>query len=1018
MLSRTIRRRRPQFGFLVALASCSAGLLAIQPVQAQQTVAGVVLEAAARRPLVGAQVLVEGTRTGALTDNRGRFAIPGLSGTQVTLRVVLIGYRELREVVQVGRTDLVLTMSESAVSLDQIIVTGTPQQQLKRALGNSVGKVNVAAMVEVAPPPTVHKLLSSVPGVTIQSGGGDVGAGAMARVRGASSLTLSSEPLVYVDGVRSTNTINTGPGIDSRFAPSRINDIDPDEIESIEIIKGPAAATLYGTEASNGVVNIITKRGRAGAPTVTFGVKQGANWLPNPEELFPPAYYRSASGQIVEFHPLRSDRITGEYPGDTIAYGPWFRTGHPQGYEGTLSGGSDALRYFFAGSWDRDEGPVTYNWKNRLNTRANLTYTPDERVSVDLGLGFIKSRYRSAGAAQPISVTVVWACPSPGCEPGRGLPGGVDGPTRGYLTGPPERYEQDFEGYEDLNRGILTSTIRHRPTDWLSHRLTVGGDYATQTLSSLSRRSTTIGSSLTGTRSVENASASLLTADYAATATAVLNTAVSFETAVGVQYYRRANNEATATGSTFPVRALETVSAGALKNASETFIENKTVGAFIQEQIAWKNRVFLTGAVRGDDNSAFGQNYDFVVYPKVSLSWVVSDESFFKSIPVVSSMKLRSAWGRAGQQPDAFAAQRTYQPEVGPGGTPTLSPQNMGNPDLKPEVGEELEVGFDASVFSERIGIEFTFYDKKTKDAIVAVPVVPSIGFPGTQFQNIGEVANRGFEVGIIGEALQRSNLGLTFAFKYSRNKNQINSLGGPSSLVLNAPFGSYNVTGFPLGGIFLTRIVSADLDLTGAVPRAVNMMCESGERVAGTNFSAGGGPPVPCAQAPAVYWGSPIPQWEGSVNTTLTLFKNLQLYGQVDFVGGHTLSSGDIRASLMSFRNQVAIIEARDPILLGYDVLDTRRQPGIIDAGFAKLRDVSATYTLPQKLSTRYGFSRASITMSAMNLWTIWRAQLTDFGVRHVDTEVRNISDGFTAYYQEGWPQLKRFLTTIRVTL
>jgi hypothetical protein len=194
--------------------------------------------------------------------------------------------------------------------------------------------------------------------------------------------------------------------------------------------------------------------------------------------------------------------------------------------------------------------------------------------------------------------------------------------------------------------------------------------------------------------------------------------------------------------------------------------------------------------------------------------------------------------------------------------------------------------------------------------------------------------------------------------------------------------------------------------------------MCESGERVPGTNFSAGGGPPVPCATAPAVYWGSPIPRWEGAVNATLTLFKNLQLYSQVDFIGGHTLSSGDIRASLMSFRNQIAIIEARDPILLGYDVLDVRRQPGIIDAGFAKLRDVSATYTLPQRMTTRYGLSRASVTMSATNLWTIWRAQLTDFGVRHVDTEVRNISDGLTAYYQEGWPQLKRFLTTVRVTL
>ena len=1003
----------------VAVVTVLIGLaMGAPPAHAQESVGGTVVEAATRRPLVGAQVLIEGSTRGIVTDNRGRFVLSGVTGPEVSIHVVMIGYRELRQRVAVGRMDLVLALNESAVTLDQIIVTGTPQQQVKRALGNSVGTVNVARRAEQAPPPTVQKLLNTVPGVSVLSGGGDVGAGASTRIRGASSLSLSSEPLIYVDGVRSSNSTNTGPGMDSRYPPSRMNDLDPDEIETIEIIKGPAAATLYGTEASNGVINIITKRGKVGAPTVTFAIKRGANWLPNPEKLFPPAYYRNAAGQIVEFSPLRSDRVTGEYPGDTISYGPWFRTGEPEGYEGTLSGGSDVLRYIFAGGWDRDEGPVSYNWKNRLNSRANLTYTPNEKLSVDMGLSFIKSRYRSAGAAQPISVTVLWACAAPGCEPGRNLPGGYDGPTRGYLTGPPERYEEDFEGFEDLNRGIITSTVRHRPYEWLSHRVTFGGDYGSQTLSLLARRSTTIGANQTGSRSVENATSSLFTADYAATLTANLNADVGFETAVGLQYYRRANNEYTATGSTFPVRALETVSAGSLKNASETFIENKTVGAFVQEQFSWKNRVFLTGAVRGDDNSAFGQNYDFVVYPKLSLSWVLSEEPFFARVPFINSLKLRSAWGRAGQQPDVFAALRTYQPEVGPGGVPTLSPQNLGNPDLKPEVGEELEIGFDASFLNERMGLELTFYDKKTKDAIVNVPIVPSVGFPGNQFQNIGGVANRGFEFGITAEALRSERVALSLAFKLSHNDNEITSLGGPAAMVINAPFGSYNVTGFPLGGIFLTRVLSADIDRTGAVPRAVNMMCESGERIAGTNFSRGGGPPVPCAQAPAVYWGSPNPTFEGAFSSTLTLFRNLQLYAQVDWLGGHTLSSGDIRASLMSFRNQIAIIEAKDPILLAYDILDTRRQPGIIDAGYAKLRDVSATYTLSPGIAERFGLSRASVTLSAMNLWTIWRAQLSDFGVRHVDTEVRNVSDGLTAYFQEGWPQMRRFMTTLRVTL
>ncbi|MBX6366010.1 MAG: TonB-dependent receptor plug domain-containing protein, partial [Gemmatimonadetes bacterium] len=616
----TVRRR----GWLLLATVLVGPLPAAHGLAAQQSgaVGGVVVEAATRRPLVGAQVVI-GQR-GTITDNRGRFVIPNVAGPTASLRVVMIGYRDVVQTVEVGRTDLVLAMTESATTLDELIVTGTPQQQLKRSLGNAVGTVDVAKTTELAPPPNVHQLLSGVSGVAVLSGGGDIGSSANIRIRGANSLSLTSEPLIYIDGVRVSNAANDGPGVDSRSPPSRLNDIDPDNIKSIEVIKGPAAATLYGTEASNGVINIITKRGSAGAPVWNLTVKQGANWLPNPEKLFGDVYYRNSAGQIVAFNPLRSDRVTGEYPGDTISYGPWFRTGHPQEYALNVSGGTGPVTYFFAGGWNRDEGPVDYNWKNRLNTRANLTYTPSERLSLDVGLSFIKSRYRSAGAAQPISVTIVWACPSPGCEPGRGLAGGVDGPTRGYLTGPPERYEEDYEGYEDLARGILTGTVKHQPFSWFTHRLTVGGDFTAQRLSSLSRLSETVGASRTGSASVQDYREALNSIDYAAVATAPVGPDLRFETAVGLQYYRKQATTETATGSTFPVRALETVSSGAIRSGGESFLENKTLGTYVQEQVSWRNRLFLTGAVRGDDNSAFGKNFDFVVYPKFSGSWVVS----------------------------------------------------------------------------------------------------------------------------------------------------------------------------------------------------------------------------------------------------------------------------------------------------------------------------------------------------------------------------------------------------------
>jgi hypothetical protein len=241
----------------------------------------------------------------------------------------------------------------------------------------------------------------------------------------------------------------------------------------------------------------------------------------------------------------------------------------------------------------------------------------------------------------------------------------------------------------------------------------------------------------------------------------------------------------------------------------------------------------------------------------------------------------------------------------------------------------------------------------------------------------------------------------------------------------MNATFGQYHVPGFPLGSMFQRRVVSAEISNTTGTPRAVNMMCESGSVIPGTNFSKGGGPPVPCLEAPAVYWGNPLPEWEGSGNAMLTLFRDLQLFALVDFLGGNRILSGDIRASLMSFRNQRSILEATDPILLAYDILDTRRQPGIVKGGFAKLRTVSATYTFPQRWLRGRGISRASATLSAQNMATLWVEQRSDFGVKLTDPEIRNTGGsvagndpgGLTGYNQEGWPQLRRVLFALRVT-
>ena len=1027
-----------------ALTACSLLIVPVAAGAQAGAISGTVTTARSAEPVGGATVLLETTRFGAITTPSGAYRITGVPPGTYTVSVRRLGYvRATRQVTLRDTLTVHFELERAASTLEQVVVTGTPTAQSRRELGNAIGQVSASDLVKVAPKPNVQQLLNVVPGVRVQSGGGDVGSGGNTRIRGASSMTLTSEPLVYIDGVRVNNAAADAGGfpgnggVDQRYAPSRINDLNPEEIESIEVIKGPAAATLYGTEASNGVINILTKRGARGRPSVAYQAKGGFNWLPDPENLFPHTYYKSSSGEIVDVNILKREReigfpvsVYGSCPAPykqhgTQCKGSPFRTGMPQGYDVAISGGAETLNYLFFGGWDRDEGPVEYNWKNRLSGRSNLTFTPSDRINLDFGLGYERSRLRAAGVQQPITTSIIWSCPAPGCEPGRNLPNGLDGPFRGFLAYVPEVYHNNIQGYEDLGRSILTSTLRHAPTSWFNHRLTVGGDFTDQRLTSLWKKIATVGSLYPrGRRDVQETHTSYVSADYAATGSYHPLSSLELETAFGLQYYRKQNQAVFARAETFPVSELETISAGASKTAQENFVENKTVGLYVQEQASWKDRLYLTAAVRGDDNSAFGKSYAATYYPKFSASWVLGEEPFFKRFSQLSALRVRAAWGKAGQQPDAFAALRTYAPEAGQGGTPTLTPQNLGNPDLKPEVGQEIEAGLDGSLYSDRINVELTWYSKKTKDALVQLPALPSLGFPGVQYRNIGEIANRGWELDLSGDVLRSNNADVRLGLKFSRNSNEVVTLGGPRYLVMNATFGQYHVPGSPLGAIYHRRVTSAQLDIVNNQPRVSNMMCESGPLVPGTNFSKeGGGPSVPCLQAPAVYWGSALPRWEGSATATVTLFRNLQLFGLVDFLGGNTILSGDIRASLLSFRNQRAILEMKDPILFAYDVLDTRRQTGIIKGGWAKLRQVSATYTLPPSLLRAVKVSRATATVSAQNFWTIWVEQKSDFGVKLTDPEIRNTNaagadpGGLTGYNQEGWPQLRRVLFTFRVT-
>src|SRR5438477_783933 len=363
-------------------------------------IAGTVVTQTGARPISGAQVAIQDQAgKGAVTDAAGRFRITGLTGSQAVVNVRMIGYRALTQTVAVGATDLRFSMTERAVELDQIVVTGTAGGEQKRAIGTSVSQVNVADVTAKIAVPSVDALLNGrAAGVTILPGTGMVGAGARVRIRGIGSFSLSADPLIYVDGIRVDNQTGTGIVIQAfgSGVVSRLNDFDPDQIESIEVLKGPAAATLYGTEAARGVINIITKKGTTGGTTYNFSVSGGQNVFQNARGRIATNWCHiesatdclpNGTGTLLGLNTVRRQDSLGA---------PIFRKGLLQTYEGNVSGGVGAFRYFASGSFNGNEGVDPTNEQRKNSFRTNLALTPNEKLNLETNFGYIYGRTRIA----------------------------------------------------------------------------------------------------------------------------------------------------------------------------------------------------------------------------------------------------------------------------------------------------------------------------------------------------------------------------------------------------------------------------------------------------------------------------------------------------------------------------------------------------------------------------------------------------------------------------------------------
>jgi TonB-dependent starch-binding outer membrane protein SusC len=755
-------------GIFAAILVAGALLLPAHQVAAQQqaSVTGQVVGARSGAPISDVQVYLVETQRGVLTGANGRFLIVNVPAGSYQIRAERIGYRTLTQDVTVaggGATVVDFRLEDEALGLDEIIVTGTAGQARRREVGNSISQLSVADIP--SPPSNVDQLLQSqAPGLMVSQGNGSVGGGAQIRLRGSVSVSQSNQPIIYVDGVRVRSQAyarnqqgSFGAGRGNNVTASPLNDINPSDIDRIEVLKGSAASTLYGTEAAAGVIQIFTKRGISGAPRWTLQVDQGfSRLLPfAPDvDVRPPE----------EWQDPNSADYTGPLGSYTYKYmnmEPYLRNGHRQRYAASVTGGGEALQYFVSGQFDANEGVLPLDQEDKAGLRANFTFSPLQNVTTQVNASYNRTDITGTPAGNNAQGLILNAYRR----------------ERNYFNeGNPDSIRKvlDQDITTRIDRFIIGGTVNYDATDNFTNRLTIGYDQAIQDNRNLRRFGyfqAPGGILYTGAHSYET-----LTLDYTGSYGLDISNDVQITLSGGGQSVT--NNERAVRGEAqnFPGPGNPDLDAGTTQLTFENRERTINAGFFGQALFAFQDRYFLTVGARVDGNSAFGEDLGLQAYPKLSASYVISDETFWGD--ALGDMKLRAAWGESGRAPGTFDAVRTWN-ALGYGGLPYFSPRNLGNPELGPERTAEVEVGFDWALFDSRLSADFTWYRQTTTDALFNVRTAPSQGVPLTQQENVGKIQNQGIELNLGSTLVDGQNWGFNLDANIYTNASEVLSLGG-----------------------------------------------------------------------------------------------------------------------------------------------------------------------------------------------------------------------------------------------
>ncbi|WP_460474909.1 SusC/RagA family TonB-linked outer membrane protein [Emticicia fontis] len=1001
------------FTYIAVMLLCS---LSVWAQRTTYVIKGKVSDASGGVP--GATVKIDGTAFGTMTDMEGSYTLnANLSSGKYKISASSVGYAtKTQEVSLDNQTSITLdvTLTDDVMNLDEVVVTGSTIRTSRRELGNAISAVNADQLKETGSSNLVSALQGKVPGAQITQNSGDPAGGITVRLRGVKSIQGSSDPLYVIDGVivsnSSANVSQTALGNQvgaATIGTNRLADINPADIESINVINGAAAAAQYGSRAANGVVLITTKRGKTGTPRITFTTSVNANELR--KKVFISTYGKQFGFAGLRLHTIGvvTPAQVAANPGTTVVgilrdgtinnlasnlvdvkrydyQDQIFQTGLGTDNNVSISGGNDKTQYFASLSYMKNEGIIKGTDFNRYGVRARVDQRLANWAKMSVGLSYTNSFSNEKANGNvfysPInSINITNNIYDITVRDAAGNLQAVE-PTR---VNPLTTIEA-MKFTQAVNRTVNDFQLNLTPFKGFAIDWIVGVD----AYSALGKNYIPA----YPYQAVAGLPAERYPNGYAANAN---NNSLLFNTDLNISYQRELSKDFTMSliaGGNYQsskvefARAsgenlapfIETVSGAASTTVTAGFglDQYSLSGVFGQATFGYKNLAFITGAIRQDRSSKFSPSETKQLYPKLSGSFVPSDLDFWKNGKInniLSGLKLRASWGEAGNLTGIGSYDRFWQflPVPLLGKNTIIPSSTLANPSVRPERMTETEGGADISFWKNKINLGVTVYKQKISDLVVNRVLAATTG--GTSIvNNVGTMENKGLEIALNVTPVKTKDFNWDFTIIYNRNRNKVLSLGSPTLAISNsagAPvfliqgqpasvFYDFPYARNPDGSLLLTSQGLPQRE-RGVQPTNAITYTPSRDAQGQPSYEAG-------TTFVRTIIGNPNPDWTGSFVNSLS-WKNFNFRFLLDAVQGVSVFNADKRTRNNVGIGDIAEKEMTGELPRGYVFSLANISEYRVDNGsFVKLRELSFGYQLPNVIK---GISNINLTLVGRNL-------------------------------------------------